>query len=66
MASYEMKNKKSAKSSKRSKSEEVKIKFRERKFRDINLTPEHPDPVPGFIPTLPGPPGWQYKLNPGH
>jgi hypothetical protein len=50
---------------KASKKEEVRLNFRERKFRDIDLNPKHPDPIPGFVPTLPGPPGWMQKLNPG-
>ena len=32
---------------------------------DINLTPKHPKPIPGYKATLPGPPGWQYKIDPG-
>ena len=41
------------------------IVFRERRLRDIELNPKHPKPIPGHKATLPGPPGWQYKENPG-
>ena len=44
--------------------QETALKFRERKIRDIPKELKHPDPLPGFIPTLPGPPGWDSKMNP--
>lgn len=66
-----MKKKKSPKPAARKKTSYIKvakglqIEVRERKFSEINLNPAHPDPIPGFVPTLPGPPGWMQKLNPG-
>lgn len=41
------------------------IVFRERPLKDFNLQPKHPKPIPGYKATLPGPPGWQYKIDPG-
>jgi hypothetical protein len=39
--------------------------FREKRLIDFNLSPKHPKPIPGHKATLPGPPGWQCKENPG-
>ena len=39
--------------------------FRERRLSDINLLPKHPKPIPGYKATLPGPPGWKQKQDPG-
>ncbi len=39
--------------------------FREKKLIEFNLSPKHPKPIPGHKATLPGPPGWQCKENPG-
>ena len=39
--------------------------FRERRLCDINLLPKHPKPIPGYKATLPGPPGWKQKQDPG-
>jgi hypothetical protein len=45
--------------------ETIDLVFRERRFSEINLQPEHPAPIPGYKSTLPGPPGWQAKERPG-
>ena len=48
------------------KAETLEIKFRERKLASINFSKiQHPKPDPGCKATLPGPPGWQYKVDPG-
>lgn len=64
-----MKKKTSKKKTPARKSREEKLPdglvFRERRFRDINLLPKHPKPIPGYKATLPGPPGWQVKQDPG-
>lgn len=39
--------------------------FREKRLLEYNLLPKHPKPIPGFKATLPGPPGWQVKQDPG-
>ncbi len=39
--------------------------FRSGKLKDFNLQPRHPRPIPGYKATLPGPPGWQVKQDPG-
>lgn len=41
------------------------IVFRERAWKDIDLLPKHPAPIPGYKATLPGPPGWKQKQDPG-
>lgn len=56
--------KKKAKKTVKAKQNEEKLIFRERKLRDIPKKLNHPDPIPGFLPTLPGPPGWDSKMNP--
>lgn len=44
----------------------VEIQFRERRLCDIDFTKiEHPVPNKDYKATLPGPPGWQYKIDPG-
>ena len=43
---------------------ELEIQFRERRFKDLKPV-RHPKPIPGYQATLPGPPGWQYKIDPG-
>ena len=50
---------------KKVKPEKTGLVFRQRRLKDINLNPKHPKPIPGHKATLPGPPGWQYKENPG-
>ncbi len=44
---------------------DTKVKFRERRLSDIVKGLKHPKPIPGYKSTLPGPPGWQYKQDPG-
>lgn len=41
------------------------LQFRVRKFKDLEMSLNHPDPIPGHKSTLPGPPGWQSKERPG-
>jgi len=42
------------------------LRFRERKFGDIDFSKvKHPKPGKDYKATLPGPPGWQYKIDPG-
>ena len=44
----------------------AEFSFRERRFGDIDFKNlKHPVLPKGFTQTLPGPPGWQYKLDPG-
>ena len=52
---------------KRSKKKELlEIKFRERRLGDIDFGKiQHPKPPKDYKPTLPGPPGWQSKIDPG-
>lgn len=62
-----MPKKKPAKKKKKSAKEMVPdgFVFRERAWKDINLLPEHPPKIPGYKATLPGPPGWKQKQDPG-
>lgn len=41
------------------------VVFRERAWKDIDLLPKHPPQIPGYKATLPGPPGWKQKQDPG-
>ncbi len=51
---------------KRKASGAVKIKFRERRLGEIDFSKlRHPKPNKDYKATLPGPPGWQYKIDPG-
>ena len=51
---------------KKRKTKGVEIEFRERRLCDIDFSKiKHPRPHPDYKATLPGPPGWQYKIDPG-
>ena len=48
------------------KGEPVEIQFRERRLSGIDFSKiKHPKPNKDYKATLPGPPGWQYKIDPG-
>lgn len=59
--------KKSVKNKKKSSKEKVPdgFVFRERPWKEIDLLPKHPPMIPGYKATLPGPPGWKQKQDPG-
>jgi len=40
--------------------------FRERRMGDVVGKIVHPKPIEGYVSTLPGALGWQYKIDPGH
>ena len=51
---------------KKSPSEKADIQFRERRLGSIDFSKiKHPKPNKDYQATLPGPPGWQYKIDPG-
>ncbi len=53
-------------SRKKKPSEKVEIEFRERRLANIDFTKiKHPKVNKDYKATLPGPPGWQYKIDPG-
>ena len=58
--------KRSRKTAERPTSDPAGILFRERRLCDIDFKKiKHPVPDKNYKATLPGPPGWQYKINPG-
>ena len=64
MPQKKIKNKKSIQKKSQEKTPDGLV-FREKRLIDFNLSPKHPKPIPGHKATLPGPPGWQCKENPG-
>ena len=54
------------KQNKKSTAWEFPVEFRERRLGDIlSKKLRHPKPNPKYKATLAGPPGWQYKDDPG-